>query len=117
MNKKQIEGKTGETIASEYLDSIGYRLLHKNFRCRQGEIDLIAKDKDEIVFIEVKTRRNTNYGEAKESVNEEKIKHIVKTAKYYLYITKQETAFVRIDVIEVYLIHGKVKINHLKQVI
>lgn len=117
MNEKQVNGKTGETIASEYLEEIGYKLLYKNFRCRQGEIDLIAKDKDEIVFIEVKTRRNTNYGEAKEAVNKEKIEHIIKTAMYYLYITKQERAFVRIDVIEVYLLNGKTKINHLKQVI
>jgi len=117
MNKKQVEGKTGETIAREYLDSIGYRLLHKNFRCRQGEIDLIAKNGEEIVFIEVKTRKSTNYGEAREAVNREKIGHIIKTAMYYLHITRQETAFVRIDVIEVYLMHGKVRINHLKQVI
>ncbi|MCI8519004.1 MAG: YraN family protein [Clostridia bacterium] len=117
MNKKQVEGKTGETIASDYLDGIGYRLLHKNFRCKQGEIDLIAKDGEDIVFIEVKTRRSTNYGEAREAVNREKIRHIMKTAMYYLYMTRQETAFVRIDVIEVYLMHGEVRINHLKQVI
>lgn len=117
MNQKQIEGKTGETIASEYLNGLGYSLLYKNFRCRQGEIDLIARDKDEIVFIEVKTRKSKNYGEAKEAVNKEKIKHIIRTAMYYLYITKQETAFVRIDVIEIYLMHGEVKVNHLRQVI
>ena len=50
-------------------------------------------------------------------MNREKIGHIIKTAMYYLHITRQETAFVRIDVIEVYLMHGKVRINHLKQVI
>ena len=86
-----------------------------NFNCIQGEIDIIAKDNNEIVFIEVKTRTSKKYGEAKEAVNKNKQKHILNAAKYYLYKNCLENAFVRIDVIEVYLEGNAKVIHHLKQ--
>ena len=55
MYKSHITGKIGEKIAQEYLIKNDYEILVKNFRCKQGEIDIIAKDKNELVFIEVKT--------------------------------------------------------------
>ena len=84
--------------------------------CKQGEIDLIAKDKDEYVFIEVKTRSNCCFGRPSEAVNDFKKKHILKSTKYYLVLHNLEEEFIRFDVIEVYLINHKYKINHLKQV-
>ena len=56
MNAKQQLGRIGENLASEYLEKQGYLILERNFACRQGEIDIIAREKDEIVFVEVKTR-------------------------------------------------------------
>ena len=117
MNKKQIEGDIGEKIALEYLKSKGYTIVSKNFRCKQGEIDIIAEDSDNIIFIEVKTRTSTKFGEAKEAVNTEKQKHIYKAAGYFLYKNNLESRFVRIDVIEVYILKNGVKINHIKQAI
>lgn len=103
MNQKQIEGKVGEDAAIKYLEQQGYMIICRNFRCLQGEIDIIAKDDDYIVFVEVKTRANVNYGEAKEAVGKYKQKHIYEAAKYYLYKNKKEDDYVRIDVIEVYV--------------
>lgn len=68
MNYKQVEGKIGEDAAAYYLTKHGYRIICRNFRCIQGEIDIIAKDGNNLVFIEVKTRTSTKYGEAKEAV-------------------------------------------------
>lgn len=96
---------------------MGYRIICNNFRCVQGEIDIIAQDGNEIVFVEVKTRSNIKYGEAKEAVDVNKQKHIYNSAKYYLYKNNMEKVFVRIDVIEVYIKANFFKINHIKQII
>lgn len=117
MNEKQVKGKEGEIIATKYLAHLGYKIICNNFRCMQGEIDIIAKDKNEIVFIEVKTRENRRYGEARDAVNEKKQKHIKDAIKYYLYKNKMEDAFIRVDVIEVYMKHGSYFLNHIKQII
>lgn len=117
MNKKQIEGRNGEINATEYLSKIGYKILCNNFRCMQGEIDIIAKDKNELVFVEVKTRKNKKYGEAREAVDIRKQNHILNAAKYYLYKNKLEGVNIRIDVIEVYVKDKQNIINHIKQAI
>ena len=89
----------------------------RNFVARQGEIDIIAKDKNEIVFIEVKSRTNFLYGKPVEAVNRLKQKHLKSVINYYLYRNKLENNFVRIDIIEVYIKNGYFKINHIKKVI
>ena len=73
--KKEL-GNIGEQIAVEYLEKNNYQILKRNFYCRQGEIDIIAKDKKEIVFIEVKTRSNLKYGRPAEAVNTQKLQHM-----------------------------------------
>ena len=117
MYYKQETGKSGEEIASNYLEEQGYKILERNFSCNQGEIDIIAKDKEEIVFIEVKTRSSIEFGRPIESVTKNKQKHMYQTAKYYIHKTKQETKCIRFDVIEVYIINGKIKVNHIKQIL
>lgn len=113
--KKEL-GDIGEQIATEYLDKNEYKILERNFYCRQGEIDIIAKDKKEIVFIEVKTRINNNFGEPAEAVNKMKQLHMYKSAKYYLYKLNLLDILVRFDVIEVLIAHGKFNVNHIKQI-
>lgn len=108
-------GKLGEDIAVHYLKQNGYVILDRNFECRQGEIDIIAKDKEEIVFIEVKTRTNNKYGTPSEAVNKIKQNHMLQTIKYYLYIRNLSDEFIRIDVIEVYIKNNIYKVNHIKQ--
>lgn len=110
-------GKKGEKIARQYLERKEYTIIETNFTSKQGEIDIIAQDKDELVFIEVKTRTNEIYGKPIEAVNVQKQKHIINTAKYYLYANHLENVFVRFDVIEVFLMGNTSKINHIKQVI
>lgn len=112
---KQEIGKLGEDIATNYLIEKGYIILDRNFECRQGEIDIIAKDKEEIVFIEVKTRTSDKYGTPSEAVNKIKQKHMLQSIKYYLYIKNLNQEFIRIDVIEVYIKNNTFKVNHIKQ--
>lgn len=95
---------------------MGYEIIDRNFSCRQGEIDIIAKDKEEYVFIEVKTRSNLCFGRPIEAVDNYKQKHIFKSTRYYLHIHKLDNAFVRFDVIEIYLVEKKYKLRHLKGV-
>lgn len=112
---KQEIGKLGEDIAANFLIEKGYIILDRNFECRQGELDIIAKDKDEIVFIEVKTRTSNKYGTPSEAVNKIKQKHMLQSIKYYLFIRNLNQEFVRIDVIEVNIKGNIVKVNHIKQ--
>lgn len=114
--KREI-GKYGEMIATRYLQKQNYKIIEKNFYCKQGEIDIISKKDEYIVFIEVKTRTNYAFGSPSEAVDNLKQKHIYKSARYYLYKTKQLEAFVRFDVIEVYISKNKIYVHHIKQII
>lgn len=116
MNERQQLGKDGEDLATQYLEQKGYEIIQRNFECKQGEIDIIAKDKEEYVFIEVKTRQNFHYGIPSEAVDERKQKHIWNATEYYIYLHKLENKYIRIDVIEIYKKKGKFYINHIKQI-
>lgn len=113
--KKEL-GNLGEQIASEYLEKNRYKILEKNFYCRQGEIDIIAKDKKEVVFIEVKTRTSSKFGKPSEAVTTTKQERMCKSAKYFLYKTNQSNMPVRFDVVEVLIKNGKFNVNHIKQI-
>ena len=96
-------GKFGEDEAVKYLEQKGYKISDRNFSCKRGEIDIIALDKNEIVFIEIKARISLKYGLPSEAVTKNKLKHIYKTAEYYLYTRNLLNENTRIDVIEVYI--------------
>lgn len=113
MDKKEL-GKFGENQAVKFLEKQNYEIIDRNFACKQGEIDIIAKDKDELVFFEVKTRNNDLFGRAVEAVDNFKQKHIWSAAKYYLYQKGIIDEFVRFDVIEVYVKENKVFINQIR---
>ena len=116
MIKKKL-GNLGEKLAAEYLEKKNYKIIEKNFYCKHGEIDIIAENKNELVFIEVKTRSNINFGTPSEAVDYKKQKRIYTSAKYLLYKNKIPEIPIRFDVIEVYIKYGKVKINHIKQIL
>lgn len=116
MYERHRLGKKGEDMATEYLQNIGYKILERNFLCRQGEIDIIALDKNYIVFVEIKARTSTNYGLPSEAVTRKKIKHMTKAIQYYLYKRNLEKENIRIDVIEMYANDDKFNINHIKQI-
>lgn len=110
-------GKFGEDEAVKYLRQNGYKILDRNFSCKRGELDIVALDKDELVFIEIKSRVSLKYGLPSEAVTKNKLKHIYKTAENYLYSRNLEKEKCRIDVIEIYIKNNNVIINHLKQVV
>lgn len=108
-------GKYGEEIASKYLIKQNYVILERNYRTRLGEIDIIAKENKEIVFVEVKSRKSFRYGRAVEAVNKTKQKHIKNTANFYLYKNRLNNMQVRFDVIEIYFQNGKCFVNQIKK--
>ena len=118
MYVNQTLGKFGEEKACIYLEKNNYKIIERNFRCRQGEIDIIAKDlsKNELVFIEVKTRLSFNFGRPAQSVTYIKQKHILKVANYYLFLNSIKNKFIRFDIIEVFVKKSQFKINHIKQI-
>lgn len=99
MNKRSL-GTEKEILAAEYLQEQGYQILEQNFRCRMGEIDMIASHDGAIIFIEVKYRSSREYGMAVEAVSQTKQRTIHKVAMYYL-VTKLHRSDVecRFDVI------------------
>ena len=111
-------GELGEKLAKKFLLERDYEIICQNFRGRQGEIDIIAKEKDEtIVFIEVKTRTSLEFGNPAEAVDNEKMEHIIKTAKYFLYCQKIKENNIRFDAIEVFIYKGRYRVNHIRQII
>jgi putative endonuclease len=83
MRKRDL-GQLGEKLACSKLKKNGYHIVEKNYRCRYGEIDIIAKHKNSIVFIEVRSKSGTAYGTPEESVTEDKKRKIISTAMNYL---------------------------------
>lgn len=81
---KQRTGQTAEDLACDYLQQQGLQLLERNYRCRQGEIDLIMRHDSYLVFIEVRYRRNTNICSGAESVDRRKQQKLIITATHYL---------------------------------
>lgn len=110
MNNIQ-KGRVGEMVALKYLIANSANILETNYRTKCGEIDIIAKINDDLVFIEVKSRSNTKFGYPSEAVNYRKITKIINTAKYYMLKNNVNNVPVRFDVIEIYLKENK--INHI----
>ena len=119
MYYKKEFGTNGEDISSLFLKENNYLIIQKNYKCKLGEIDIIAYDYNlnipELCFIEVKSRHNKSCGLPAESVTKYKQHHIINTAKYYLVVNKIEKQFIRFDVIEIYENSSKsIYINHIK---
>jgi putative endonuclease len=104
-------GKQGENLALHIIRRLGYKLIEKNYRCPLGEIDLIAKDEDCLVFIEIKTRRNQPVGSAKEAVDERKIRQISKVALAYMQANNCCDTKSRFDVIAISITGDKEEIE------
>ena len=112
-------GRIGEISARNYLEKNNHIILTINYRSYFGEIDIIARDKKskEIVFVEVKTRSSSKFGEPIDAVNFKKMNKIYKTAQIYIYIYNLEMEKIRFDVIEVFMKNMEIyRINHVKDV-
>lgn len=101
MNKREL-GQKYEEKACEYMQKQGFRVLERNFRCRQGEIDIIGEQNGYLVFVEVKYRMAQTAGRAEEAVTYAKQKRICRTADYYRYMHKiGDDRAIRYDVIAI----------------
>ncbi|MBW2614211.1 MAG: YraN family protein [Deltaproteobacteria bacterium] len=101
VNRKQAFGKVGESVAVQYLKKQGYKIIEKNYRTKVGEIDIIAKEKGSLVFVEVKTRRSRSFGSPKWAITPQKKRNLSKAALYYLKTTDQSGADARFDVVSI----------------
>ena len=98
---KKVLGKKGEKLVADYLKKQGCKIIKKNYRTPFGEADIIAKDGDELAFVEVKTRTSDLYGTPSEAVGREKRQRYYRIAEFYWLQTKEEPN-ARFDVAEVY---------------
>ncbi len=96
-------GRRGEELAVQYLRKNGYELVQRNYVCKMGEMDIIAKEKDTLVFIEVKTRTSTLFGPPQLAVNSAKQRQLSKVALNFLKEKRIEGAKARFDVVAILL--------------
>jgi putative endonuclease len=108
---KQSLGRKGEDTAAKWLENNGYTILIRNYRCKVGEIDIIAKKGNTLVFVEVKTRSSTKYGLPQESVSWRKQNKIRQVALYYLKEYRPREMQYRFDVIAILELGGKQRIK------
>ena len=101
LNKQQQFGEKGEALAVRYLKKNGYKILEQNYRTALGEIDIIAREDNTIVFVEVKSRKSIRFGNPKWAVNSNKQRKISMVALQYLKATQQSSAKARFDVVSV----------------
>jgi len=115
MTKERIGlGKFGEDLARERLKDLGYRILKTNYRCSLGEVDLVARDGDVLVFVEIKTRKNESLGRIKEAVNRRKQTQLSKVALAYLKSNNLWGSKARFDVVAIRLIDGRKEVEIIK---
>lgn len=115
MTKARLSlGKKGEDIAVAHLKKLGYKIIIRNYRGRLGEIDIIARDKDTLVFIEVKTRKTEEFGNPKEEVTRRKRHQISKVALEYLKRSGLSSVKARFDVVAIKLDRDSNRIEVVK---
>lgn len=101
MFHNQKLGQTGEDLACDYLINKGFVLIQRNFKARYGEIDIIVKEKNTFVFVEVKTRRSDAFGAPEEAITRKKLSEVIKTAQFFLQINNLHNVSWRVDVISI----------------
>lgn len=116
MSFNRQKGNLGEQIAADYLTKNGYKILERNKTfSRYCEIDIIAQQKNTLVFVEVKTRRNNNFGTPFEAITKSKYSHLKQGIFMFLNESPNKYDNYRIDVIGITL-EPEVKISHLKNI-
>jgi len=103
VTKQKELGQKGEEIALRFLKKNGYRLIETNYTCPMGEVDIIARDKDTLSFVEVKTRRSTSFGPPQLAVDQRKQEQLSRIALHYLKEKKLEGVKARFDVVAILL--------------
>lgn len=116
MSTNQNIGKYGEDRAAEFLARLGYEIVERNWRGDAGEIDIVARDRDCVVFAEVKTRTRNGYGHPFEAITTKKIQTMRRLVSQWCQVRKCAAVKVRLDAVSVLIVGGRVHIEHLKQV-
>ena len=101
--KRRDTGALGEKLAKDFLRKKGYRILETNYRCPEGEIDIVARQKDSLVFIEVRTKTSREFGSPEESITPTKMKRLRATAAHFRQNHDNLPALWRIDVVAIEL--------------
>jgi putative endonuclease len=114
--RNKARGDAGEDMAMKLLEDKGFRILQRNYRFERGEIDIVAQDRDELVFVEVKSRHTKLFGTPEEAITPEKESFLKRTAEGYLFQHHLEDTPCRFDVIAIDWIGDKPEIRHLKKV-
>lgn len=112
---KRKTGNLGEDLATKYARSLGYKILNRNLRNYLGEIDILAKEKNDIVIIEVKTKSTSSFGQGFEMVNYFKKRKLLQLAKELQ--KEYPSTTIRIDIISVDLSQNKPQIKHFKNAV
>ena len=105
-------GAAGEALACRHLEELGYRVVARNFRCRSGEIDVVARDGEVTVFVEVKDRRGRSHGEGHESVTVGKRRRVVRAARLYAAVNGLSESPIRFDVVSIERDPGGDRLRH-----
>jgi len=115
LTKERLDlGKFGEELAFRKIKRLGYKKIIRNFSCPLGEVDIIARDGDTLVFMEIKTRKGRSIDYAKEAVNAKKKRQISKVALAYMKATDCSDVRARFDVVAISLGRGKPEIEVIK---
>lgn len=115
MGETQRIGKIAEDLACDYLQNQGLKLVTRNFYCRCGEIDLVMRDKEYLVFIEIRSRNTNRFGGGAASITHHKQQKLLKTAQYYLQQNKLlEKIPCRFDVIAILSVQSRAEIEWIK---
>ena len=106
-----------ETVAKDYLVERGYTLLTENYTVRGGEVDLVMRDGESVVFVEVRQRKTARYGSAAASITPQKMTRLRKTALHYLVTTfGHDDVLMRFDAVLIEGVREKFKLEHLKNI-
>lgn len=114
--QKRRLGSEGEDFAARYLERLGWRVLERNWRCRDGEIDIVAADGDVLVIVEVKTRRSTHYGSAVEAVTPTKLARLRHLGARFAQENEVHASAIRVDVLGLHRGASGFQIDHRRGV-
>lgn len=112
---RKATGRRAENLAAAFLKKKGYRIIDRNFACRLGEIDIIAKEEDELVFIEVRSANGSYFYHPLESITGAKIRRLRRLAQVWMSCKRIEKAYPRFDIISiVFLEKSNAEIEHIR---
>jgi putative endonuclease len=113
--KRKSLGNAGEQLACDFLVDKGFKILERNYRVSVGEIDILAKDNDVLVIVEVKTKSNDHYGLAQDEVHLRKQTKLIQLAKYLMMENSDKQ--IRIDVVAINYVDGKPEISYIRDAV